>query len=315
MTTRSRQSVDQHHRRNHPFVDLAELLAAPLTALIDADAYAAEAFAEFIREYGFESSEEEDFGKLRMVTFSYSKGEPDGRSQTYQASIALLALLPLPALTIKDADFRFNVEVLGAVRRPAPARGKLSTAAQAPRHSVHPHRLLARIGRTAARPAVRGEEELAIPEVHMKVRINVAQGDLPGGVTQFLTMMASSTSEFQQRQPSIIVQARDGKTAFTGASDSIELKLLAVDAARVPQPGVKIRLSQDMDHLMKLPARLVQTDGAGRASVKVVLVRAAPAGTGRVFKTVSMRAIVQSKDGGSYDASGSIVLEVPRLPG
>lgn len=304
--------MEPPHRTNHPYIDLAELLAAPLTALIDADVYAAEAFAEFLRDYGFESSAGPDFGKLRMVTFSYSKAEPDGRTQTYQASIPLLALLPLPSLTIKDADVRFNVEVLGALERPAPPHRRVLSAAATSTPSVQPHRLFARIARTTAYQPPEEEEDLVNPEVHMKVRLNVVQGDLPAGVTQLLTMMASSTTEFQQRRPAILVQAIDGRTAFTGVGDTIELELRVADAAGTPQPGIDVWLSQDSAVLLQFPDNPVRTDEAGQAWAKVSLAQAAPEGTGKVFKTLNLEAIVPSKDGGSSDASGSIILEIPR---
>jgi hypothetical protein len=44
--------VNEKRRKVQPYVDLAELFAMPLTALIDADADAAESFTEFLRTYG-----------------------------------------------------------------------------------------------------------------------------------------------------------------------------------------------------------------------------------------------------------------------
>lgn len=304
-------------KKLHPYIDLSELLAAPLTALIDADAYAAESFAEFIRKYGFESSKGENFGKLRMVTFSYNKPGPDGNPRTYQASIALLALLPLPTLTIRDADVRFNVDVLGAVQPPSASTSQVRASVAPAGTPGRPHRLLARIARTAtARSQAEEDEvgEVGLPEAHMKVRLHVVQGDLPEGVAQFLRMMNSSTTESPQVKPSLTLQAVDGKTAFTGVGDVIKLQLLVTGAAGTPQPNAQVSFLQDTSQYLTLPTSPVQTDTTGNVWVNVPLAQAAPAGTGRVFKTVSATAAVPSQDGGSYDVTGSLVLEVPRLP-
>ncbi|HWL88841.1 MAG TPA: hypothetical protein VNO21_23720, partial [Polyangiaceae bacterium] len=94
--------------------------------------------------------------------------------------------------------------------------------------------------------------------------------------------------------------------------DAVTLKLELRDAAGAAQPDVALFLSQDADGYLAFSENVVTTDATGRASVKVALARMPPAGSGRVFKTVSAGAIVSLPNGDSQDVSGSIILEVPR---
>ena len=101
-------------------IDLGELFAMPLEALINADAEAAKTFAAFIQEYGFErpgpgGGGNRPYGKLKMVSFSYYRPVAGGQPQAFQVEVPLILLIPLPTLAIRDAQLDFSVEIFGMV--------------------------------------------------------------------------------------------------------------------------------------------------------------------------------------------------------
>ncbi|TVR97803.1 MAG: DUF2589 domain-containing protein [Rhodospirillales bacterium] len=104
--------------------DLGELIAAPVTALLEADYQSARRVIDLIQHFGFEPPEGEDaevsdeagfprrFGKMRTVSFVVRR-QQGAKSVPYVIRVPLLSLVPLPLLQIKEADFDFSVRVVG----------------------------------------------------------------------------------------------------------------------------------------------------------------------------------------------------------
>ena len=94
---------------------LGELLGAPMIAMIQGESLAAKTTAQFIREVGFEKTDEpeNDFGALKLVTFSYQKQDAEGKPETFEIKIPLLSIIPIPALQIKNATIAMAVQLTG----------------------------------------------------------------------------------------------------------------------------------------------------------------------------------------------------------
>jgi len=130
-------------------LDLRDLIAGPLVAVVDADVHAARAFQRFLLDAAFEpvgdgadgdelgSTEGGDakagalradveallgaapgnrrLGPLRTFTFSYRKRDSaTGALRMHVVKVPVITLLPLPLLQVSRADFDFHVSVLGA---------------------------------------------------------------------------------------------------------------------------------------------------------------------------------------------------------
>jgi len=99
---------------------LFQIMGAPILALVQAEAQAAQATAEFIERVGFISSEDDPpenardvdhIGQLRMFTFHYQKPGASGGMETFQVQIPLLSLVPIPSVQVKEAEFEFDVHI------------------------------------------------------------------------------------------------------------------------------------------------------------------------------------------------------------
>ena len=111
--------------------DLKSIFMAPLEAVITADIEMAEKITNFIARYGFEKRKEDEeeeeveenkkgdnFGKLRMVTFSFM----NNKGKMEKCKIPVLSLIQLPLLCIKNADFNMKVKMITTDEDPEPPR-------------------------------------------------------------------------------------------------------------------------------------------------------------------------------------------------
>lgn len=198
-------------------IDLDYLFSAPLIAALDADFLAATRFIEYVRHYGFEQlTQGEDehstqgvahFGRLRMVHFFYRRPithtEPEYRVdyETVTIDIPLLSMLPLPLLQVSDAQFDFDVLILGALALPVPEeiprlRDNARDAAEAETADEvllpYPYKFRAMLAQ-GVRPA-NGVSEVGQPQVsaNMKVRINMRQADIPAGISALFNIMGDA---------------------------------------------------------------------------------------------------------------------------
>jgi hypothetical protein len=103
-------------------VPLYQIIGAPLLALVQGEAQAAQATARFIQEIGFESSQDEplQFGRLKTVTFRYSKTSVGGTISQLEVEIPVLSIVPIPTLQIREAEIDFSVEITSIVKLDAP---------------------------------------------------------------------------------------------------------------------------------------------------------------------------------------------------
>jgi len=108
-------------------VPLYQIIGAPLLALVQGEAQAAQATARFIQEIGFEQPEaggsDDDslqYGRMKVVTFRYSKTGVGGEVTHLEVEIPVLSIVPIPALQIREAEIDFAVEINSIVELDAP---------------------------------------------------------------------------------------------------------------------------------------------------------------------------------------------------
>jgi len=115
------------------------LIGAPLTAAIEAQAQGAKATVDFIQDVGFlppaknedmlflSSAEipkaddgnpqyaEGDLGAVRMVNFTYSSVDGEGKTGTSKLSLPLLTVVPIPYLEINEMTIDFTAKISEAI--------------------------------------------------------------------------------------------------------------------------------------------------------------------------------------------------------
>jgi hypothetical protein len=207
---------------------LFQLIGAPLLALVQAEAQAAQASADFITRVGFDappgtqpvastppeprgappsanalpqaaatpagaasaSPTPSDLGHLRVAEFRFDRYTPDGTARPHVARVPVLSLVPIPLLQIKEAEVDFSIRVVSRV-------------AMAPRHKDRPvdtddpaADFLApqRLELKGFLESNGGPSGQAVNHANIRVRVRMQQSDLPTGLTKLLAMMTDGTA-------------------------------------------------------------------------------------------------------------------------
>ena len=96
-------------------LNLYELIAGPLIAIIEAESQAAKTTLEYIEKVGFNapasrSTENQmKVGKLRMAEFTYRKLDQNNKLTDFKVSVPILSLVPIPIIQINQAKISFSV--------------------------------------------------------------------------------------------------------------------------------------------------------------------------------------------------------------
>lgn len=163
---------------------LRELLGNLVGGLIVAEAQAAKATADFLREAGFIPGKRlspDHWGSLRFVTFTFSVDDPDGR-KTRTVRVPLLSLLPIPLQQIEQAEYEFFAKV-NEVRKLNPAPKQSYELGSAAYGLAQPFSdLMCEVAPYGAEAAP--DKKGAPPKV--RVKLTIKQADLPAGLTSSL---------------------------------------------------------------------------------------------------------------------------------
>src|SRR5262252_10603808 len=114
------------HSGDAEAMHLYQLIGAPLLAVVQAEAQAAQTSADFIKRVGFTGDSADDptkdllqhggnIGDLKMAEFTLQRPDVTGKVQPVDVKIPVLSLFPVPLLQIKDAEFTFAIRILTRV--------------------------------------------------------------------------------------------------------------------------------------------------------------------------------------------------------
>jgi hypothetical protein len=254
---------------------LEELIRAPLVATVQGDFFAARSFVKYIREYGFTNANGDDFGHLRMVTFRYRT-----EGGWAEVSVPLLSLVPLPLLQVTDADFKYDIRILGALghdptKVPRDARKwdrTLGLATDPPGNATVMAAFAPMQPQTAS-----PDQQMPTLVANMSIAIAMRRADLPAGIAAILNVAQSSIAG--NPQPRLTVAPSVG--TLDASTSSVVYTAKVVDRAGAPQAGQLVTFT----FISTVPLRLERaagtlsdqgplsmallTDAAGAAGVRV----------------------------------------------
>jgi hypothetical protein len=166
---------------------IGELIAAPLTAAIQAQASAAMSSVEFIRSVGFG-----DDNKTIMVDFIYSKIKPDGTAGTATLSVPLLTIVNVPFIRILDMtiDFDFKIHQVETRDLSSTKNASLSTSAGGKFFGIGAKTELK--GSYSRKEDVKSSLERTAT---LKITVRAAQDEMPAGLHEVLDMLKEAIKE------------------------------------------------------------------------------------------------------------------------
>src|SRR3990167_1168853 len=182
--------ADEDESKKDSALSLTQLIGAPIRALVEAEAQAAMATANFIRSVGFVQDGSGNFGKLgdlQMASFLRKRRNAQGEEETIEVQIPLLTMLPIPALQIRDAELEYTVKILDTElsRSDSPASRQASALGMPD--------LPATLRATLARDT-RSEHRRSL-DMLVKMKVNIEQSDMPAGLAKLLSISAESVNQ------------------------------------------------------------------------------------------------------------------------
>lgn len=181
-------------------VDFGSLIGAQLSALIEAEAEGAEKSAEYIENVGFEKQADGTL-KLRMVVFEMPRRDVDGVVRTHSIQVPVLTLVPIPLLTIEEAELEFDLLIedirseevkttppsSGGSRRSRPTLRETLAAKFGAKEAKPRSSLVARLARTS--------EQTTTTTADLSMRIKIAQSAFPLGIERLINVADLSVED------------------------------------------------------------------------------------------------------------------------
>lgn len=173
---------------------LAHLIGAPLTAAMDAQAQAARQTVDFIREVGFSSTgaEELAFGELQNVNFSYKKANQEGAEATFELTVPLLTIVPIPYVRIETVDVNFRATLTDFVETSTAVSAEFNISASA---SVGWRWGKFKARSSYSRKSTSESKNTSTRSYEYDVQVHAVQDEIPGGLGKILGILENAISE------------------------------------------------------------------------------------------------------------------------
>lgn len=204
-----------HSTQDREALRLYQLIGAPLLAVVQAEAQAAQVSADFIRRVGFESSAGEptgsegtervspgenanallqeggSLGGLKMANFSMNKTGADGKMVMHDVHIPVLSLFPIPLLQVKDAEFDFAFKIFE--HEDSNASSDASTGESEESEPVKGRPVdtddFLSAGRIELKAALARSGQQQTSESQIRIKVRMEQADIPSGLIKLLQAM------------------------------------------------------------------------------------------------------------------------------
>jgi hypothetical protein len=165
---------------NSKSIDFGSLVGAQLTALIEAETEGAEKSAEYIESVGFDRKADGTL-TLRMVTFDMRRRDTDGIVRTHSIKVPVITLVPIPLLTIEEANIEFELQIESVTTATSEAGGGANSA----RSSIASlltgksrNKLVTRLARTT--------RDNSTTKSDLKMSVKISQSPFPLGIERLL---------------------------------------------------------------------------------------------------------------------------------
>ncbi|MFN3802929.1 DUF2589 domain-containing protein [Belliella pelovolcani] len=164
---------------------IADLLGAPMAAIVQAEAVAARATADFIKEVGFtkdSDASDQEYGQVRNITFNYSRTGSDGQQNITTLEVPLLTIVSIPMLKVAEAEIEFDLVLSQPdTKDSTPSKKNLLLKQTTPLRAIFGKK--ATLGKTPTATNT---------EANMNVKIRLAQSEPTIGVIQLLNILEAN---------------------------------------------------------------------------------------------------------------------------
>lgn len=188
-------------------IPFAYLIGAPLKAAIEAQALAAQSTIEFIHKVGFKQdlqtegdlvfanpAADADAGEIRNVTFRYRKKDADDTEKSFELSVPLLSIAPIPYLRIDEVTIDFKAKLTDSIERKTNTSFQLQNSVSG-KYSAFwsPIKLEFRVSSTFNTSSSTQASQRR--EYSMDIHVRAVQDEMPAGLSKVLDILEKSVKE------------------------------------------------------------------------------------------------------------------------
>lgn len=184
-------------------LDFENLIGGPLIAVVHAQAQAAMATVNFIKQVGFkpasgtQSSSEQTTGEPATVSFSYKKMVPkaDGSGEeekNVSLTVPFLAMLPIPYLRVQETNVDFLAKINSVQFRQVDTNLAVTGELEAKAGWLWGS---ARLKVTTTYQRQTKEGGTVTRDYSMGVKVKAVQEEMPGGLDRLISVLESLIKE------------------------------------------------------------------------------------------------------------------------
>ncbi len=191
-------------------IPFSQLIGGPLKAAVEAQALAAQSTIEFIEKVGFkheqaagdtilfdDPTQDSNAGDLRSVTFTYRKRDENEQENTFELTVPLLSISPIPYIRVDEMTIDFKAKLTDAIQRNTSSSFQLNSSV-AGKYSAFfsPVKLEFRV--SAAYKTNSSTQASQKRDFSMDIHVRAVQDEMPQGLSKILDILEDVIREQPQ---------------------------------------------------------------------------------------------------------------------
>jgi len=181
-------------------IPFAHLIGAPLKAAIESQALAAKTTVDYIKEVGFKKSagnpvdiaeggeNDADVGDVRNITFEYVKKDEDDNETTFELTVPILTITPIPYIRIDEMTIDFHAKLTDSVIDNKKSDLSVATTLSGSYGSFWtPVKVNMRVSATYKSSTSRTASQNR--EYKMEIHVRAVQDEMPAGLSKILDIL------------------------------------------------------------------------------------------------------------------------------
>lgn len=175
-------------------IPFSAMIGGPMSAVIQAQAQAAQTTIEFIQKVGFEPGTSAEgtttsFGKTRSAEFTYEKLKSDGTGrETVAINVPLLSIVPIPYIRIDYTEIDFSAKINETIKTEDSSNLGIGAEVSG---GWAPIKFKASFSYNKSSSKSTNMDK----EYQVNVKVRAVQDDMPAGLQKLLQMMEKAIFE------------------------------------------------------------------------------------------------------------------------
>lgn len=191
-------------------IPFAHLIGSPLKAAIESQALAAKTTVDFIKEVGFKApstgspvdvamglTDDADMGEVRNVTFTYTKKDEDGGDASFELTVPILTITPIPYIRIEEMTIDFQAKLTDSVVDNQSSSASVAASVSGSYGAFWtPVKVNFRVSATYKTSSSTTAAQKR--EYKMDIHVRAVQDEMPAGISKILDILEDAINNAKQ---------------------------------------------------------------------------------------------------------------------